>query len=90
MKNTIILHNKNIIAYICLVNFYMNVKTKINCKTESYVFIMFSMVGRIWMREGPHATRGPGVENHWFKRSLLSLNLISFFSTPSVLSKIGQ
>ncbi len=60
----------------------MNVKTKMNCKTESYFLIMFSMVGRIWMREGPHATRGPGVENHWFKRSLLSLNLISFFSTP--------
>ncbi len=53
-----------------------------NCKTESYFLIMFSMVGRIWMREGPHATRGPGVENHWFKRSLLSLNWISFFSTP--------
>ncbi len=60
----------------------MNVKTKMNCKTESYFLIMFSMVGRIWMRERPHATRGPGVENHWFKRSLLSLNLISFFSTP--------
>ncbi len=30
-----------------------------NCKTESYFFIMFSMVGRIWIGDGPHA-----VENH--------------------------
>ncbi len=31
-----ILHNKNIVAYICLVHFLINVKTKMNCKTESY------------------------------------------------------
>ncbi len=49
MKNKIVLHNKNIIAYICLVHFQINVKTKMNCKTESYFLIMFSMVGRIWI-----------------------------------------
>ncbi len=54
MKNKIILH-KNIIAYICLVHFLINVK--IYCKTESNFFIMFSMVGRIWIRDGPHAGR---------------------------------
>ncbi len=32
-----VLHNKNIIAYI-LVNFLINVKIKINCKTGSYFF----------------------------------------------------
>ncbi len=46
-----------------------------NSKTESNFFMMFSMVGRIWIRDGPHA-----VENHWFKHSLLSLNLISFLT----------
>ncbi len=40
MKNKIILH-KNIIAYI-LVYFKINVKTKMNCKTESYFLIVFS------------------------------------------------
>ncbi len=35
-----ILHN--IIAYICLVFFLINVKTKMNCKTESYFLIVFS------------------------------------------------
>ncbi len=40
MKNKIILH-KNIIAYI-LVNFLINVKPKMNCKTESYFLIVFS------------------------------------------------
>ncbi len=25
------------------------------------------MVGRIWIRDGPHAARGPRVENHWSK-----------------------
>ncbi len=40
MKNVIILHN--IIAYICLVIFLINVKTKMNCKTESYCLIVFS------------------------------------------------
>ncbi len=35
------------LAYICLVNFLINEKTKMNCKTESYFFIMFRMVGRI-------------------------------------------
>ncbi len=38
----------------------MNVKTKMNCKTESYFLIIFSLVGRIWIRDGPHA-------NHWSK-----------------------
>ncbi len=47
MKNKIILHNKKIIAYICLVHFLINVKNKKwNCKTESYFLIMSSMVGR--------------------------------------------
>ncbi len=55
MKNEIILHNKNIVAYICLVRFLINVKTKTNCKTESYFLIMFSMVGRIWIRDRLHA-----------------------------------
>ncbi len=50
-----------------------------NCKTECNFLIMFSMVGRIGIRDGPR------VENHWFKRSLLSLNLNHFFSTPSEL-----
>ncbi len=54
----IILHNKYIIAYICLVHFLINIKTKINCKTESYFCIMFSMVGRIWICDEPHAGRG--------------------------------
>ncbi len=45
-------------SLICLVRFLINVKTKINCKTESYFFIMFSMVGRIWIHDGPHAGRG--------------------------------
>ncbi len=44
-----ILHNKNIVAYICLVNFVINVKTKINCKTESYFFHV--QVGHIWIRD---------------------------------------
>ncbi len=57
MKNKIILHNKNIIAYICLVHFFINVKTKMNCKTESNFLIIFSMVGDIWIRDGPHAAR---------------------------------
>ncbi len=35
--------NKNIISYICLVNFLINVKTEMNCKTESYFFIMLIM-----------------------------------------------
>ncbi len=30
-----------------------------NCKTESYFLIMFSMVGRIWICDGP---RAPGSE----------------------------
>ncbi len=60
MKNKIILHYKNFIAYICLEIFLINVKTKMNCK-QSYFFIMFSMVGRIWIRDGPR------VENHWYK-----------------------
>ncbi len=67
MKNKIILHNKNIIAYICLVHFLINVKTKMNCKTESYFLIMFCMVGRIWIRDWLHAARGPRVENHCFR-----------------------
>ncbi len=29
-----------------------------NCKTESYFFIMFSVVGCVWIRDGPHAGRG--------------------------------
>ncbi len=33
----------------------MNVKAKMNCKTESYFWIMFFMVGGIWIRDGPHA-----------------------------------
>ncbi len=52
MKNKIISYNKNIIAYICLVHFLINLKTKINYKTESYFLIMFSLVGRIWIRDG--------------------------------------
>ncbi len=28
------------------------------CKTESYFLIKFSMVGHIWIRDGPHAARG--------------------------------
>ncbi len=28
------------------------------CKPESYFFIMFSMVGRIWIRDGPQRTTG--------------------------------
>ncbi len=51
-----ILHNKNITAYICLVHFLINVKTKMNSKTDIYFLIMFSMVGRIWIRDGLHAT----------------------------------
>ncbi len=35
--------NKNIISYICLVHFLINVKTKMNCKTESYFLIMLIM-----------------------------------------------
>ncbi len=42
MKNKIILH-KNIIAYICLVHFLINVKPKMNCKTESYFLIVFKL-----------------------------------------------
>ncbi len=34
------------------------------CKTESYFLIMFSMVGRIWIRDGPHVACGL---NHWSK-----------------------
>ncbi len=44
-----ILH-KITIAYIRLVKIFINVKTQINCKTESYFLIMFRMVGRIWIR----------------------------------------
>ncbi len=53
MKNSIILHKKNIIAHICLVHFLIHEKTKMISKTESYFLMMFSMVGRIWIREGP-------------------------------------
>ncbi len=35
------------------------------------------MVGRIWIRDGPW------VDNHLFKRSLLSLSLIRFLAPPS-------
>ncbi len=31
-----------------------------NCKTGRYFSIVFSMVGHIWIRDGPQ------VENHWF------------------------
>ncbi len=37
MKNKIILQNKNIIAYICLVHFLINMKIKINCKTKLFL-----------------------------------------------------
>ncbi len=47
MKNKMILHNKNIIAYICLENVLINVKTKMNCKTEKLFFIyLYSTPGR--------------------------------------------
>ncbi len=65
MKNKMVLHCRNFITYICLVHFQTNVKTKMNCKTESYFLIMFSMVGRIWIPDGPHTALGPRVENHW-------------------------
>ncbi len=42
---------KQIIAYICLVHFLINVKIKMNCKTESN-FLLCSLHG------------GPRVENH--------------------------
>ncbi len=61
-------HNQNVIAYICLVHFLIHVKTKINCKTESYFLIMFSMVGCVWIRE--RAACGPRVENHWYRDKL--------------------
>ncbi len=50
MKNKIILHN--IKAYICLVHFLINVKTKMNCKTDFFFYY------RIWIRDGLHAGRG--------------------------------
>ncbi len=43
MKNKIILHNKNIIAYISLVHFLINVKPKMNGKTESYFLFVFRL-----------------------------------------------
>ncbi len=42
-EKLISLLNKNIISYICLVHFWINVKTKMNCKTESYFLIMLIM-----------------------------------------------
>ncbi len=51
MKNKIILH-KNIIAYICLVHFLINVKTKMNCKTEK-LFLIYVQHG------GPHTGLEP-------------------------------
>ncbi len=59
-------------AYICLVHFLINVKTKMICKTDSY-FIMFRMVGRIWIRERPHVTHVPWVENHCYRFWYLSV-----------------
>ncbi len=53
MKNKMILHNKNIIAYICLVNVLINVKTKMNCKTEKLFFIYVQ-------HGGPHLYSTPG------------------------------
>ncbi len=41
MKNKIILHNKNISLYL-FSKFLNECKTKTNCKTESYFFIMFN------------------------------------------------
>ncbi len=64
MKNKIVLHNKNIKAYICLVHFKINVKTKMNCKTESYFLIMFSMVGRI--RHSVRGLRTTGLQHNMY------------------------
>ncbi len=50
MKNKIILPNKNISLHLFSI-FLINIKTKMNCKTESYFFIMFFMVGCIWIRD---------------------------------------
>ncbi len=69
-EKQISLLNKNIISYICLVHFWINVKTKMNCKTESYfliMLIMFNYGGRIWIRDGPR------VENHC-KKKLFNLS----------------
>ncbi len=41
MKNEIILHNINISLYL-FSKFFLNVKSKTNCKTESYFLIMFN------------------------------------------------
>ncbi len=64
MKNKIVLHNKNIKAYIFLVHFQINVKTKMNCKTESYFLIMFSMVGRI--RHSVRGLRTTGLQHNMY------------------------
>ncbi len=30
------------------------------------------MVGHTWIRDGPHAARGPWVENHWAKVMIMN------------------
>ncbi len=63
MKNNIILHNKNIIAYICLIFFFINVKTQMNCKTESIFFYYAQHGGHLasWRAECGPRVEDPGL-----------------------------
>ncbi len=74
---------KNIIAYICLVNFLINVKSKMNCKTESHFLIMFSMVGRIWIRDSALKVHTVLVPNMYIKIFKLYI-FVSFEKVPWV------
>ncbi len=69
------LYNKNIIAYICLVHFLINVK-QMNCKTESYFVIMFSMVGHIWIHVGLHAVGLEEQDDAKMRRCAAALNVM--------------
>ncbi len=47
-----------------------------NCNTESYFLIMFSMVGRIWIHDGPR------VENHCFMHTYGTLFVLEGHKDP--------
>ncbi len=53
-----------------------------SCKTESYFLIMFSMVGRIWIRDGPHA--GHGLRTTALNATLTFIQYVTRVFAPSL------